>query len=296
MPRIVRFGSASPKLYTFPDTLQSLSGNFGNVVPITTRMPGMSGGLDEYGDDAAPSEIGNIQLTYKLIASSRDQMTAKRDVVNQMLEWGTQRLYMQPTDPLLSERWTRARINNISMSQDLAKHSDLWQDVSISFQCSDPRWYAAGTESPSWGDNTITWGGGAKWGGSLSPTTLTGGVVSNITVTNNGKMITRPRLTFVYVSGTPTPVFSIVRYVGGVAVESLGCTLSTALTTNETLEINPRAYSVLRYTSGIASDAYYGLQFTHPDWLRLDPGANTIQLFCGSGTYDCYIRYYEVYA
>lgn len=297
MPRIVRFGNASPKLYTFPDTLQNLSTNFGNLVPITNRMPGMTGGFDEYGDDPAPGEIGNVKLTYKLITASRDLMTAQRDTVNQMLDWGVQWLYMQPTDPGLPERRTRARINNISMPQDLAHNSDLWQEVSIDFQSSYPRWYGPGTEAPTWGDNTVLWAGsGIKWGGSLSPTTITGGVTSRITVTNNGKMVTRPRITFVYSSGTATPVFSVQRYVGGVQVDNLSLVLGSGLGSGESLEFNARAYSALRYTAGIATNVYSTLfNNTHPDWFRLDPGANTVDLFCGSGTYDVYIRYYEEY-
>ncbi|MCZ2077914.1 MAG: phage tail family protein [Bryobacterales bacterium] len=296
MAYLVRFGSTGSKIYTFPTVQKAFNTNFANLVPQTTRMPGVSGGFDNFGGYPAPQEIGNIQATFTLRSTTREGMEALRDSLNAITEWGEQWLYMQPSDPNLSERKCRARINNIAMPQDNEK-AGLWQPVTINFQASDPHWYAVGTEAPLWGDVTTAWGT-SKWGGNAVIQAMTGGGAdfTTFTVTNSGKMIAIPRFTWVYKSGTAATSFEIQRRVGGVTEDVVAHTILAGVGSGKTLEINCRALSVKLYTSGVPADAYSSLfSYFHPAWFRLEPGANQLYAYCNNGVYDLYIRWQEVY-
>src|SRR5512134_2799678 len=123
--RIHRF-NAGGLIYTFPTIQAEFVTNFANLVPATARLPGLSGGFDDYGDDAAPSEIGRVTLNFTLVAYSRADMTARRDAVYAMAGWGQRRLWLRPTNhPTDPERWCNAKVNSIRMVERLDANTDL---------------------------------------------------------------------------------------------------------------------------------------------------------------------------
>jgi hypothetical protein len=110
-------------------------------------------------------------------------MTALRDDIKQVIGWGVKKLWMQPSDPTAKPRWTWARINNINIPERRDRHTDLWQKVTLSFQCSDPRWYSHPSawllDSDEVLDDGLTVGGYRA-----SSTSVNDG--STISLTNNG--------------------------------------------------------------------------------------------------------------
>lgn len=281
--RLLRFGSGTT-VYTFPDTQQAYRDNFASVVPRTVRLPGLSGGFDQFGSDVAPHEIGMVSIQYVLTAPTRGEMQAKRDTVKSLTSLGVRRLYMQPGDQ--TERWCEARVNNINMAQQIDGFTDLHQPVTIDFQVADPYWLQQGTESWSWGDGTL-WGGNV-WGGTATPQSLTG--TSNTFTENvSGVHITFPRMTLQVPSGASCSNPRIQRIVDGQVQDEVSYT--GTLAAGSTLEINCRRLSVTLNNVNAYSAAF---AWRRPSWFRLTPGNNSIRVLFGAvtGTPTLTLRYY----
>lgn len=289
-----RFGVGS-RVYTFPTPMQAIDDNFNNVVPQTTRLPGLSGGFDNFGTDPAPAEIGKVTLSFTLrldwamhTYSESDPaiaMQMARDAVNAMQHWGKTKLFKPAGD---TTRFCYARINNIDMPYNENRNSSIWQPVSINFQCSDPHWYELGTEQPEWGE--FDWDSGVPWGGSSSPQVCSG-TSTTWTITTNGNAPTKARIQLIGLTGgmqNPT----LQRIVDAQVVDEVSYTGS--LLEDDDLQINCRAKRVTLNSA----DAYNNnFEYETPDWFTLDPGANTIRLLMGNvgNQAQVYVRYYEAY-
>ncbi len=267
--RAVKFGLSSPS-YVFPEFQNSFRTNFANLVPPTLRLPGLSGGFDELGDSPAPAEIGNIALSFTLVADSRSEMEVKRDQVRQMAAWGVQDLFVQPSDTLLAQRWCRARVNNISMPEDPSGNTDLHQPVSVNFQAADPRWLSTGTESWRWGDGT-KWGSGAKWGGLGTVPGIIG--TGTLTASNVGNAISRPRILVRCGVGEGVTNVTVERILGGLVVDRVFW--PGVLIAGDSLLIDCRRWEVRKNGVEVYSSAF---DFLHPDWMRLMPGGNQLRV------------------
>lgn len=290
MPTIVRFGIGS-QVYAFPDTSvlqQSMSDNFANAVPRTTRLPGLQGGFDEFGDEEAPAEIGKVTLDLNLFADARSDMTALLDALRAMKSWGKKRLYMQLDDSGEDVRWCNARINHIQSPSDL-KTLGVHHHVKVIWQAPDPYWYTQGTEAWSWGDGTA-WGEGAPWGGSATPQAVSG-LQTDLTITPGGNARTLPRITIECGTGQTLQNPTIQRIVDGVALDEISYT--GTLSAGDQLLINCRKASVA--LNGVA--AYDDFTFNHPDFIRLYPGSNTlrVRLANAGDAGSVTVRYYEAY-
>jgi hypothetical protein len=263
--------------YTIPN-LQSFNYNFGDSVPQTMRMPMMDGGLDLYGNDRAPSRIGRVDVSFRLVAATRAEMQALRDAVMAMDTWGKKVLYWTPTGSS-DTRFCIAKANAISIPQRPAQHSDLWQQVNITWQVDVPFWYVNEYGGAYWGDGESAWGEEVPWGGS-PVTQACSGFTTDFTVTNDGNAIAIPRLAIVPSAGQEcsNPVFQ--RLVGGVVEDEVSWTGALDGDDGDSLRINCRASTVLHNLA----DDYDNLDFDHPDWLRLKPGSNTIRVKFGDPT------------
>lgn len=285
---LVRFGFGDD-YYTFPDTLQDYRDNFADVVPRTVRLPGMSGGFDQFGDDAAPGQIGKITQRLYLTADDREDMDALRDAVRRIKTWGTKLLWMQPTDPAEGERFCWARMNNVHMPKREQDHTDLFQPVTITWQVADPFWYTRNNEAPFWGN--FDWGDGSKWGGSATLQDVSGMTTTLATATNEGNAIALPRLTIYVRAGQTCTNPTIQRIVGAAVVDEVAYT--GTLSAGDILEINCRGASVRLNLA----DAYDDLSYEHPDWMRLLPGENTLRVLLANAGEACKVaaRWYDTY-
>ena len=269
--------------YQFPTSPgdQNFTTDFKKMKTKVTKGIGTNGGVDEYGMGASPYDGESIQFSVYLNSNnSRSAMQALRDSLNTMCAWGVGRLVDNINGV---ERWCYARIGLDDIKEDRAKHTDLFQKVNLTFQTSDPFWNTAGTEGVLWGAST--WGG-TTWDGTASPTTIT--TTGTITVTNNGSAFTQPRLVLWNNSGSTISNPTIQRVIAGSTVDLLAYTGSIA--DGQQLELNPRKHTALLDGTNVIS----AVSFTHPDWLRLLPGSNTLQVDV-TGVVKVYVHQYERY-
>lgn len=268
--------------YTFPTSPadQDFNTNFKNLITKVTRGIGTNGGVDEYGMGRSPSDVGNVQFSIYLVSQTRSGMQTLRDSLNTICDWGVGRLVDNING---TERWCWARISSDNIKEDRHKHSDLQQKVQLTFQVSDPFWYTAGSEGVLWGAST--WGG-ATWDGTASPTTIT--TTGTISVTNNGSAYTLARLVLWNNSGSTISNPVIKRIIAGSPVDRL--TYTGSIADGQQLELNPRAHTALLDGTDVISN----IDFMHPDWLRLLPGSNSLQVDV-TGVVKVYVHDYERY-
>lgn len=259
--RVVSFGS-----YTFPQTEQKFSDNFAEAISKFTRIPGYDGGFDEYGRDRSPSDVGRVQLTYVLLATSDSSMRALRDSARAMRSFGVKRLTIAMLDG--TQRFCRARIKSIQMPEDLSKLLDRrMQTVTITWEVSDPTWALVGAQV-LWGSSS-TWGGGAVWGAAM---TVVSGLSTNYNLNFTG--VTAPSQPILYCTCTgvqtaTNPTFtwyemqpnnnqlSLTRH----KIRWLG-----TLNPGDDLMIDCRASKVL--FSG--ADAYNEFEYHTPEWIEFN--------------------------
>lgn len=272
--RITRFGTGNQS-YVFPNTIQSVSDNFKDIVTRIVKLPGVDGGFDEYGSDRAARETGRITVSFMLIARDPEEMTALRDEVNKMAGFGVKRLFMRPTDPNAAERFCYARLNNINIPEQPAQRTNLWQPVTCIFQAGDPTWVTLGNEAPRWGE--FSWGGGALWGGGAG--TAVAGVQTDLTISHPGTAVVPARIVIECGASESCQNPTVQRIVDGQVVDEVSYT--GTLVATDSLEINARALSVKKNGANAYTSAF---DFTHPAWFRIEPGDNAVRvLFANAG-------------
>lgn len=256
--RALTFGAGS-STYTFPVYQGEITTNFANTSPATTRLPGMDGGYNPYGNNRAPSEVGNVRIPFTIVAISPADMQTKRDAVNSMSRYGVQKLRVQPADPAAVVRWCFARVTNVNMPIDNATSSGIWQKVTIDFQVSFPRWYS-GTAIE--GENVVVF-------------SATGNARNTYTVTTSGDATTKLRFALVNASGTNTSsgTFALFRVAAAVLDSA---TTAIQIPTGNYIEINARAFTAIQTATG---NIYPSISISYTnEWFRLEPGGNTIFL------------------
>ena len=290
MDILTRFG-AGAQLYEFGQANQiSLRDNFRNVVPKTTRLPGVSGGFDEYGALPAPGEIGNVQVVFWVHAENVAEMTTLKDALGQLASWGVKRLYKQPVDTEQGQRYCEARINSIDYTDSVRDMPHLRQRVTMNFQVANPVWLEQGTETASWGDGTL-WGSGAVWGGTAAANACTG-TSTDFTLTTAGNATTYPRIKIVCGAGQTATNVRVQRLDNGAVVDEIQ--YDDTLIANDSLVVNCRALSI-RLNGANAYGAAFDYQ--RAGWMRLEAGENAIRVLMDNPGDACsvYFYYFEAY-
>jgi hypothetical protein len=284
--RLHRFGS-NPRIYYFPPAT-SFTHNFMNLVPRTVRLPGTSGGFDEFLGGVAPSEIGKVQAMWYVIPKENESITTLLDTLGMISDWGEQKLYILPWDTTYRERWCYARINDISISENAKDHPEKWQRVSATWQVADPYWYNLGTEAALWGD--VQWAN-FTWGGSANPQ-LCSGQQTDFTITVGGNAITLARITITVPAAKTAEDVTVQRLESTTIRDQIRRT--GILTPADSLSINARTHTI--QLNGL--DAYTtAFTFHHQDWFRLLPGTNSIRVLLknASDEANVKIQWYERY-
>ncbi len=277
----VSFGS-----YTFPATVAEWRSNFGDGVPTTTRLPGMSGGWNENGTEPLPSAIGTVTMGFKLIAATRAAMDDLRDAVMAMRAYGLQQLVYQPTDPADSTRFCWAHVHNISMPQRKDLNTDYWQDVKIIFHVPDPVWRSGIYGGLKWSD-ALLWSNSLKWGDNTSFTTCNG-TSTSFGLTNQGNAPAVCGITLTPPAGKTAQNPRIQRIVSGAIVDEVAYT--GTISYGQQLEIDGRKGRI--NVSG--GNAFANASYLHPDFFRLMPGVNSIRVLM-TGAADQAVIYIEHY-
>ena len=290
MDTLIKFVYGDKQYIFTPDHQISIRDNFRNVLPHTSRMPNFNGGFDAYGRSPAPSEIGDVQVSFWLHAVSPANMTTLLDDLGAMASWGAGWLYMQPVDQGADPRLCEARINNINYSSNVVDTPHRRQRVTINFQVARPFWVGQGTETLNWGEGSI-WGDGMLWGGNAPWHDLIGTSTTFIVNVASGNNPTAPRINIQCQSGQSASNIIVERLVNGKIVDQL--TYSGSLVANDQLAINCRAYTVRK----TGSDAYANFDFLNSRWLMLEPGNNTIRVLMDDSGDEARIRlsYYHLW-
>lgn len=274
---LTKFGS----VYTFPTSQISVVDNFAELVTRTKRLPGAGGGFDELGDQRGLSEVGSIQADFWLHFTGRGDEQTQLEAIRKMADSGVLPLYMRPTDPTLSERWTRARLSSLSSPFNARDVPHKRVRVKLAFQASEPFWNTAGNGAV-WGGGW-KWGDGTKWGGG-SGTTVTG-TSTTLTFTNNGNAYTQPTISIRPAAGKSVIDPIIRRIVNGAVVDEVR--YAGVLAATQRLFIDCASLKVW-----LEGSAIYGTQFTfkNASWLRLLPGSNTIKVLFALLTDEAVVR------
>lgn len=289
MDSILRFGSGD-ELYEFePEDQISLRDNFRDAVPRTTRLPGVSGGFDEFGSDPAPGEIGNVQVNIWIQAETEDEMTRKLQDIGSMPSFGVKRLFKRPMngDP---ELYCNARINSIDYTGSARNLSHRNTSVQINFQVATPGWLSQGTESPLWGGGEL-WGGGAVWGGGALPVTVIG-LNNDFSIEPGGNGVTYPRIFISIPTLKSATNVRVQRIVGGIVKDEIR--YDDTLSAGDVLEVNARALSVMLNNVDAYDDKF---TFKTAGWFSLIGGiSNTIRVLMDNPSDEARIttKYFEV--
>jgi hypothetical protein len=280
MATAVRF-EGNGSTYTFTN-VQTVLDNFRDLVPRVSRMPGADGGFSEYGDGRPASSIGNVQVSAVIRSTTKAAMEDLRDNAKEMADWGAGVLYKQPSDSSDDERFCRCTVNAIVMTDHPASQTEFQQPYQVSFNAPHPYWLTKG--------NGILWGGGSLWGnaasiwGGAAVITATGRSTSG-SATNNGKATTWPNISITIPTGQKCTQIQIERVKGGAVVDFVRYTDS--LEASDQLVINPLKKSVTVNGADAFTTAF---EYMHPDWFRLEPGSNTIEVYMGKTTDQADVR------
>ncbi|MEQ8673305.1 MAG: phage tail family protein [Aggregatilineales bacterium] len=284
---LIKFGGGA-EVYSIPLYSQAdYRDNFLNVVPRTVRVPGMDGGVDLYGRRRSPSEIGQVNATWFIDVDDRADMTAARDTLDAMVNWGRRKLWMQPSDSTDRPRWCLARINNISTPQQRDRHTDLWQRVTANWQVADPHWYALPDGEWYLDDGEVLDDGLNLNSPRTTTTTVNDGSV--ITLTNAGNAPTPVILLFK--TGSETLSDLRVEQVDGAGYLVNGFTSANSYSTNQQILVDSRPMPKFRL-DGVSDYANF-TRLGGNGFIVLEPGANTINIsgtFSGDITLETYFE------
>lgn len=282
---LTRFDAFNGQTYTFPTTSgdQDFKTNFKALAIHSSRVPGVDGGVREYGTGRAPGPIGMIQVTVVLESATRSGMQALRDALNAMAAWGEGLL----VDTLNSvERYAVCSIATIDMPEERQANSDLFQKVKLTFEVPEPYWLTAGNEN-LW-NGAVNFNGAINWGGT-GLTTITGS--GSLSLTNNGSAETKGRFVALGTGATSFSRLIVRRTLNSAVLDEV--IYDGLLIQNDVIEIDPRQQWVV--VNGV--EKLENLSFIHPDWLRLAPGSNTmtVTLDDPAAEISAVVRYLERY-
>lgn len=283
--KLVQFGHGS-QVYTFPDQAD-YSDNFGDLVQRTQRLPGLSGGYRQVGQQASAKEIGSVRVGFHLLTATAAQMQTALDDLYKTQGFGLKRLFMREWQDPATYRWTEAEVSSILTPHNVRSRPERVQRVEMTFQCPDPYWYEIGSESWSWGD-AVLWGDGEVWGGGAVPVNLPN-LTNNFTEVVAGNVHTYPRLTLTVPGGGSVTNPVIQRLNGSVVMDEVRYT--GTIGASSVLDINCRNSKVRLNGANAFTNAF---DYLRASFFRLEPGSNSIRVTFAAktGAPTLQIRYY----
>ena len=136
--RLLSFGN-----YVFEDTQDELSDNFKNVVQRYVRQPGRDGGFDVFGRGRLFSEVGSVRCGLWVVGTP-SEVDAKLDRLYSTLTYGVAVLTMGMRDRALENRFCRARVTSINVTERVNNRPHLHQRLDMTFGVASPFWLTAG--------------------------------------------------------------------------------------------------------------------------------------------------------
>jgi len=249
--RNIQFGD-----FIFDDngTVETVRDNFKNVVTRTRRLPGVSGGYDNYGSLPAPTAIGDVFLSFAITAQTEQDYIDRLDALNALAAQGKQTLSVTPGEGR-AQRSCQARINNINDTRRSNSYP-CWVNTTINFQVDDPRWLEA----------------------QAAQVEAVSGTSTTFTVDAGGMVFAIPKITVSCSAMQSVTSFRIDRLVDAAVADQIN--YSGAIGNSESLVIDVGAKSIKLEDDAVYSD------MTAYDWARwfiLEAGENTIRVVLNSG-------------
>lgn len=280
MATALRF-EANGQTYTFTN-VQTVLDNFRDLVARIVRMPGADGGFNEYGSERPASAIGTVQVSFIIRSNTKAGMEDLRDDAKEMADWGEGALFKQPSDSADDERFCTATINAITMTDRPSGQTEFQQPGQATFSVPHPYWLTKG--------NGILWDGDEVWDGATA--IWDGAAIINATgrstsgsATNNGKATTWPDINITIPAGELMTAIEIQRIKNGAVIDAIQ--FLDSLEAGDQLVINTLKKSV---TVNGADRFTTAFNYLTPDWFRLEPGSNTIEILMGKTTDQADVR------
>lgn len=277
--------------YIFPSP-QSISDNFLDFVPSTERIMGMDGGFDNYGDETAPQQIGNVAISYILSTDNPTTMQTYLDAFSKLASYGRQELRKLPDGATTTQfRFCMAKFNNVSVSEDMAEGVDPYhRRLTVNFQVEDPMWYRRLANAAEWatsgGADNLVWNSGTQYWDGRGSFNAISGYLSSFGV--------------VYGGSAPTPLVAVLTTTGGQSICNPGIQIwfedrmhsevrwNGCISNGEKLVIDSRRKQLwLLSTTKPPNQAYAQFATTYRHWLKLMPPRLTgdeIRVYCETGS------------
>jgi len=275
--RLIRFDDYTFPLYNKRDQFDTgFTG--GALVDIVDGAA-----YDSTGTGIAPEAVNTITTSYEIIATTASVMQVARDAIRALA--GTRgRLVAEVTSAsnTKKERWVWARLSRLRMER--RREYVYYQPVEATFELAQPGWNGDSHGVPwkfddGWElDDGLFLDYGTEW--------LPAGTPESGVYANDGNCAQTDIAVVVTTAATPLTSFTLV-------CGSCDWTFSGTVAANKALVIDCGKKSV----KNNGADAYvnFTLNANHAvaDWLRLEPGNNTVTLtYTGSGI-SVAINYYD---
>jgi hypothetical protein len=276
--RPLQFGVGDGYSYVFPQTITSYRDNFSDVQPVTSRVIGASGGVDEFGRGVKTTANGNVSITWWFVGDTQDEVEAERDAIKGMVSLGTQPLIFQHGTEV---RWCWAYLNAPDLTINATSAPDNKQRVTANFRVDNPQWYGI-SSSLYGGTPAVLWSGTATSGAGTfgSHQKYYGTVVDGgtVTVVNNGQHYAPAMLAWnnVGTAGTVDSPRIYYKDRSGIVVDDL--TYDAEIVDGQGVRIDARDYST------VPAAALDNLVYATPGWLMIPPGTVDLRVGIAAGT------------
>lgn len=258
--------------YTFPVGITQFSKNFANVVPGGRQIPGRDGGYDFYGGGIAPTERGNISLSFVVKTSGPDESQwIIDDTYGQLVNIGRAPLFFDLDGVAQNQRFCYARLNNNSVPIRARNTPYKRLRLQMQFRVDHPVMLGR-PDIFSWTNDGHDTGDGIESAAArVEETAVSNG--STVSVTNNG---TYPALCLIRWDMTDTTTNpKVSRKVDGLVYESVQFT--------GTYEADAVLIANGHDKKVFPSDEYANLTVGNHRWLTIPPGTSTLDI---SGTFS----------
>lgn len=239
--------------YTFAN-VTDFKPAFSRMQNMITSLPGVHGGYDQNHAEEDRSREGRLDISFVLETDTMEAMQSSIDEVSALPYLGRQKLYYQPQGTY-TQRWCYARVSDIQMGMS-AVDGLVYQQVRARLAVSDPFWRHDEESSAVACSGTAT--------------------VHNVTNSGNAVALVRIVISCGAAQTCENPLLR--RYsAGGFIVDYL---LYTGVVgNNETLTFDAKRKAVDLDGTGV----YSALTYEHPDWMRFNPGSNSLSIQFDNG-------------
>lgn len=253
--------------------LSGWSTNFRSLRTSTMTVPGVSGGFDLYGAEAAPSQVGVVSVEYYIDDPDPMVMWASKEFLSYITAAGRGRLWLRPQAPGDPHVWCTARVQDAPRIERVDDNTDHYAKVTIVFEAAESRWYDLQSFDgvPLW-DNGELWDDGALWGGGAGTPYSGASSPLVIEVTNPGTADVYPTIRLTCASGEEITNPLIERWTNGELVDSVQ--YIGAIEETESLSIVCRSLTAIKDVDYV----YNYLEFSSSQWITLPPGVSEIQI------------------